>query len=78
GIFKVELSQITRLENALSVPKVELDPCEQACSLQAMRSEESKATGQGTVSAHTSYSECMNRCLAQRVRVQESSESSEE
>ncbi|KRZ18028.1 hypothetical protein T11_13817 [Trichinella zimbabwensis] len=78
-ILNVKLSQLPRYKDALSVQKDKLAQCEQqACSSATQRIEQSIETGQDTFGAYTAYSDCMNPCLAQRVRVQESSESSEE
>ncbi|KRZ68154.1 hypothetical protein T10_12335, partial [Trichinella papuae] len=77
--LKVKLSQLPRYKDALSVQKDKLVQCEQqACSSETQGIEQSIETGEDTFSAYTAYSDCMNPCLAQRVRVQESSESSEE
>ncbi|KRZ18053.1 hypothetical protein T11_14556 [Trichinella zimbabwensis] len=66
-------------KDALSVQMDKLAQCEQqACSSATQRIEQSIETGQDTFGAYTAYSDCMNPCLAQRVRVQASSESSEE
>ncbi|XP_003376144.1 hypothetical protein Tsp_00346 [Trichinella spiralis] len=65
--------------DALKVQQDKLDQCEkQVCSSQTQKIVQSIETGKDTFSAYTSYSDCMNPCLAKSVRLPESSESSEE
>ncbi|KRY71896.1 hypothetical protein T4A_12700 [Trichinella pseudospiralis] len=65
-------------KDALNVQMDKLVQCEQACSSETQRIEQSIKTAQDTFGSYTAYSDCMNPCLAQRVRLPDSSESSEE
>ncbi|XP_003376265.1 hypothetical protein Tsp_00351 [Trichinella spiralis] len=59
--------QISR--DALKVQQDKLDQCEkQVCSSQTQKIVQSIETGKDTFSAYTSYSDCMNPCLAKSVR----------
>ncbi|KRY85033.1 hypothetical protein T4D_14547 [Trichinella pseudospiralis] len=77
-ILNVKLSQLPRYKDALNVQMDKLVQCEQACSSETQRIEQSIKTAQDTFGSYTAYSDCMNPCLAQRVRLPDSSESSEE
>ncbi|KRY11233.1 hypothetical protein T12_4424 [Trichinella patagoniensis] len=78
-ILNVKLSQLPRYKDALKVQQDKLDQCEKkVCSSQTQKIVQSIETGKDTFSAYTSYSDCMNPCLAKTVRLPESSESSEE
>ncbi|KRX42614.1 hypothetical protein T05_2371, partial [Trichinella murrelli] len=78
-ILNVKLSQLPRYKDALKVQQDKLDQCEKTvCSTQTQKIVQSIETGKDTFSAYTSYSDCMNPCLAKTVKLPESSESSEE
>ncbi|KRX80363.1 PiggyBac transposable element-derived protein 4, partial [Trichinella sp. T6] len=74
-ILNVKLSQLPRYKDALKVQQDKLDECEnKVCSTQTQKIVQSIETGKDTFSAYTSYSDCMNPCLAKTVRVYNPSE----